>query len=334
MIMMYVGFLAFVLVILALDLGVLNRKAHVVSVREALVFVLGTAALAVLFTGFVYLGYDRHWMGLGQVIDQVDGVANDGRLAAVKFFTGYLIEMSLSMDNVFVIALIFEHLRVPAKFQHRVLFWGILGALVMRGTMIGIGAQLVARYHWVLYVFGVFLLYTAVRMLLAKNAEHAPEESGIVRALGRIMPISDQFHEHHFVVRGGNGALMLTPLAVALVLIEFTDLLFAVDSIPAIFAVTTDPFLVFTSNVFAILALRSLYFALAGAIREFRYLKVSLALILAVVGVKMLAASWISDLVGANSNFYLLGVVATLFFGGIVASKVVGGDASSPPPGG
>ena len=331
MIVLYTGFLAFVLVILALDLGVLNRKAHVVSVREALAFVLATVALAALFTGFVYVGYERHWMGLGRVVDRVDGSANDGRLAAVKFFTGYLIEMSLSMDNVFVIALIFEHLRVPAKFQHRVLFWGILGALVMRGTMIGIGAQLVSRYHWVLYVFGVFLLYTAVKMLLAKNEEHAPEESGIVRALGRIMPITDQFHEHHFVVRGDNGALMLTRLAVALVLIEFTDLLFAVDSIPAIFAVTTDPFLVFTSNVFAILALRSLYFALAGAIREFRYLKVSLALILAVVGVKMLAASWISDLVGENSNFYLLGVVAVLFIGGIFASKVGGAEGPAAP---
>lgn len=330
MIWVWAGFLAFVLVVLALDLGVLNRRAHVVSVREALVFVLATAVLAALFTGFVYFGYERHWLGLGTVFDGVEGRVNDGRLAAVKFFTGYLIEMSLSMDNVFVIALIFEHLRVPAQYQHRVLFWGILGALVMRGTMIGIGAQLVARYHWILYVFGVFLLYTAVKMLLAKGEEHAPEESGIVRVLGRLMPITDRFHEHHFVVRSAGGALMLTPLAVALVLIEFTDLLFAVDSIPAIFAVTTDPFLVFTSNVFAILALRSLYFALAGAIREFRYLKASLALILAVVGAKMLAARWIAALLGENSNLYLLGVVAALFVGGIVASKIASSRTTTP----
>lgn len=324
MIALWIGFLAFVLVVLALDLGVLNRKAHVVSVRESLIFVLATAALAGLFTVFVYYGYENHWLGLGTVVDQVDGLTNDGRLGAVKFFTGYLIEMSLSMDNVFVIALIFEHLRVPAQYQHRVLFWGILGALVMRGTMIGIGAQLVARYHWILYVFGVFLLYTAIRMLLAKEEEEAPEEGRIVRLLGRMMPITKQFHEHHFMIRTPEGVRMLTPLAVALVLIEFTDLLFAVDSIPAIFAVTTDPFLVFTSNVFAILALRSLYFAIAGAIRAFRYLKASLALILAVVGVKMLAASWIKDWLGENSNFYLLILVAVLFFGGIILSKIVG----------
>jgi tellurite resistance protein TerC len=326
MIWMWVGFIVFVLIVLALDLGVFNRKAHVVTVREALVFVLATAGLAACFTVFVYFGYERHWLGLGSAIDQVDGSANDGRLAALKFFTGYLIEMSLSMDNVFVIALIFDHLRVPAQYQHRVLFWGILGALLMRGAMIGIGAQLVQRYHWVLYVFGLFLLYTAFRMLLAKQEEQVPEESGIVRLLARLAPISSEFNQHHFLVRSSTGALMLTPLAVTLVLIEFTDLLFAVDSIPAIFAVTTDPFLVFTSNVFAILALRSLYFALAGAIREFRYLKASLALILAVVGLKMLAAKWITGWLGESSNFYLLGVVALLFGGGIVASKLSKSD--------
>lgn len=324
MIWIWIGFLVFVLVVLALDLGVLNRKAHVISVREAMTFVLATVFLAALFTVFVYFGYERHWLGLGQVVDQVDGTINDGRLAAVKFFTGYLIEMSLSMDNVFVIALIFDHLRVPARYQHRVLFWGILGALVMRGVMIVIGAQLVQRYHWVLYIFGLFLLYTAARMMLAKEEETPPEESGIVRVLARMFPITTQFHEHHFTVRSANGTLMLTPLAVTLVLIEFTDLLFAVDSIPAIFAVTTDPFLVFTSNVFAILALRSLYFAIAGAIREFRYLKASLALILAVVGVKMLAAKWIQLWLGENSNFYLLAIVAILFGGGIIASKIAG----------
>lgn len=321
MIWIWSGFLAFVLVILALDLGVLNRRAHVVSVREALTFVLATAGLAVLFTVFVYFGFDRHWMGLGTAVDRVDGAMNTGRLAAVKFFTGYLIEMSLSMDNVFVIALIFEHLRIPAKFQHRVLFWGILGALVMRGAMIGLGAQLVARFEWVLWVFGAFLLYTAARMLFSRQEESVPEESSIVRLLGRMMPVSDQLHEHHFLTRAANGSLMLTPLAVALVLIEFTDLLFAVDSIPAIFAVTADPFLVFTSNVFAILALRSLYFALAGAMREMRYLKVSLALILAVVGLKMLGGQFLHGLGGEQANLYLLGLVALLFLGGVVASK-------------
>ena len=317
---MYVGFVALVLVILAIDLGVLNREAHVVSVKEALRFTAGLALLALLFTVFVYFAYENHWMGLGVGVDQVDGLVNDGRLAAVKFLTGYVIELSLSMDNVFVIALIFSHLRVPALYQHRVLFWGILGALAMRGAMIGVGAALVARYHWILYIFGAFLVYTGVKMLFSKESEAEPEEAWIVRQLRKYFPISDRFHEEHFVVKSDTGRTVLTPLAVALVLVESTDLLFAVDSIPAIFAITADPFIVFTSNVFAILGLRSLYFALAGMIDKFRYLKVSLALILALVGVKMLAGSWIRGILGGSANFVLLGVIAAILVGGVVFS--------------
>jgi tellurite resistance protein TerC len=317
------GFLLFILLVLALDLGVLNRKAHVVSVKEALTFTVAVFIMAALFDVFVYFAYENHWLGLGQHVDQVDGVVNDGRLAAVKFFTGYIIEVSLSADNVFVIALIFEHLRVPAKYQHRVLFWGILGALVMRGAMIGLGAQLVARYHWVLYLFGVFLIYTALKMLWSKSDESAaPDEAVVMRLIRRVFPVCEDYRESHFVVRE-QGRLMLTPLAVALVLVETTDLIFAVDSIPAIFAITTDPFIVFTSNVFAILGLRSLYFALAGAIAKFRYLKVSLAAILGLVGVKMLAAEWLKDTIGPSFNFYLLGLVALILGGGVVASLVV-----------
>jgi tellurite resistance protein TerC len=276
-----------------------------------------------MFGVFVYFAYENHWLGLGQHIDRVDGVVNDGRLAAVKFFTGYIIEVSLSADNVFVIAMIFEHLRVPPKFQHRVLFWGILGALVMRGTMIGLGAQLVARYHWILYLFGVFLVYTALKMLWSKTDEAAdPDEAIVMRVVRRVFPVCMDYRESHFLVREA-GRWMLTPLAVALVLVETTDLIFAVDSIPAIFAITTDPFIVFTSNVFAILGLRSLYFALAGAITKFRYLKVSLAAILGLVGVKMLAAEWLNDVVGPNFNFYLLGIVALILGIGVLASIVV-----------
>jgi len=307
-------------VVLALDLGVINRKAHVVSVKEALVFTIAVFFMAALFDVFVYFAYENHWMGLGQAIDRVDGVVNDGRLAAVKFFTGYIIEVSLSADNVFVIAMIFEHLRVPAKYQHRVLFWGILGALVMRGAMIGLGAQLVARYHWILYVFGLFLVYTALKMLWSKTDESVdPDEAVVMRLIRRIFPVCRDYRESHFMVREG-GRLMLTPLAVALVLVETTDLIFAVDSIPAIFAITTDPFIVFTSNVFAILGLRSLYFALAGAIAKFRYLKVSLAAILGLVGIKMLVSEWLKDLFGPSFNFYLLGIVALILIAGVVAS--------------
>jgi len=314
------GFVLFILVVLALDLGVINRKAHVVSVKEALIFTVAVFAMAALFDVFVYFAYENHWLGLGQHMDRVDGVVNDGRLAAVKFFTGYIIEVSLSADNVFVIAMIFEHLRVPAKYQHRVLFWGILGALVMRGTMIGLGAQLVARYHWILYVFGLFLVYTALKMLWSKADETAdPDEALVMRLVRRVFPVCQDYHESHFLIRE-SGRLMLTPLAVALVLVETTDLIFAVDSIPAIFAITTDPFIVFTSNVFAILGLRSLYFALAGAIAKFRYLKVSLAAILGLVGIKMLVADWLKDVIGPSFNFYLLGIVALILLIGVLAS--------------
>ena len=326
MTLVWVGFLLFIGVILALDLGVFNKEAHVVKVREALLFAAGSVVLALLFTGFVYWAYDAHWRGLGLGIDAIDKTQNDGRLAAVKFLTGYVIELSLSMDNVFVIALIFAHLRVPARQQHRVLFWGILGALAMRGAMIGVGAVLVTRFHWVLYLFGLFLLYTGVKMLLAKAEDEAPGESGIIRYMRRHFPITDRYHESHFVVNL-NGKNFLTPLAVALVLVETTDLIFAVDSIPAIFAITADPFLVFTSNVFAILCLRNLYFGLAGLIDKFRYLKTSLAIILALVGAKMLVGEQLRALVGPSLNFWVLGVVGGILVAGAAASAIADGRA-------
>ena len=322
MIWAWSGFLAFIAVVLALDLGVFNRKSHAPTLREAMIFTTGTVVMAGLFAVLVYYAYEAHWLGLGQAIDAVDGQVNGGRLASVKFLTGYVVELSLSMDNVFVIALIFEHLKVPLMYQHRVLFWGILGALAMRGTMIGVGAQLVARYHWILLFFGAFLVFTGVRMLFQSTQEHEEEvESWVTRWLRRHFPVTDRFHEQHFVVEL-NGKRFLTPLAVALVLVETTDLIFAVDSIPAIFAITADPFLVFTSNVFAILCLRSLYFGLAGLIQKFKYLKVSLALVLAIVGVKMLTAEWIKHWLGDASNFWLLGVIFTVLIGGGVASWI------------
>lgn len=320
MIWMWTGFLLFVGIILALDLGVFNRTPHAPTLREALLFTAGTVVMALGFGVFVYFAYNGHWLGLGSHVDAVDRQVNDGQLAAVKFLTGYVVELSLSMDNVFVIALIFQHLKVPTLYQHRVLFWGILGALAMRGAMIGIGAQLVARYHWVLYIFGAFLVITAVRMLWRKEEEEEAEvESVVVRWLRRHFPVTDRYHEQHFVVVM-NGKKFLTPLAVALVLVETTDLIFAVDSIPAIFAITADPFLVFTSNVFAILCLRSLYFGLAGLIEKFRYLKVSLALVLGIVGVKMLGMKWIKGWLGDDTNFWLLGIIFGVLIGGGIAS--------------
>ena len=322
----WLGFIAFVLFLLALDLGVFHREAHVVSMREALSWSAVWITLGLCFSVFVYYGYENKWQGLGTGRDIVDrspehpeGRINDGRSAVLKYLTGYVVEKSLSVDNVFVIAMIFGFLAVPAIYQHRVLFWGILGALVLRGAMIALGARLVADYSWILYLFGVFLILTALKMLVMTESSH-PNETAIVRLTKRLLPVTEGFHGERFFVRAPPGGLMLTPLALALVMVESTDVLFAVDSIPAIFAITADPFLVFTSNVFAILGLRSLYFALAGAIRQFRYLKVSLALVLALVGVKMLTHTWLRSLLGPNFNLYLLLLILGILATGVAAS--------------
>jgi tellurite resistance protein TerC len=348
MIWIWFAFILFVLLMLALDLGVFHRKAHVVRLREALAWSAVWIAMGLAFAGFVYFGYERQWLGLGTAVDAVDGKVNDGAAATVKYLTGYVVEKSLSVDNVFVIAMIFAFLAVPPVYQHRVLFWGIIGALAMRGVMIAVGAKLIAEFHWILYVFGVFLIVTAAKMLLIR--EHAdPSKNLVVRAAKRLFPVTDRFHGQHFFVRAGSdasraapapgeavehddavsrlerarpGAIMMTPLFLALLMVEVTDLIFAVDSIPAIFAITADPFLVFTSNVFAILGLRSLYFALAGMIHAFRYLKVSLAAVLALVGAKMLAAGWLKEMIGANFNLYLLAVVLLILATGVAASVV------------
>jgi tellurite resistance protein TerC len=317
----WAGFIAFILVFLALDLGVFHRRDHVPSTREALLFTGVSMVLALAFAGLLLPAYDQHWQGLGLLPDAIDGRLNDGRSAAVKFLTGYIVELSLSMDNVFVIALIFGHLGVPQKFQHRVLFWGILGALVMRGAMIAGGAALVSRYHWVMYLFGAFLVVTSLKMLFAKEREASPEERWIVRWLNRHFRVTKEFYEQHFIITR-DGKTWITPLAVALVLVETTDLLFAVDSIPAIFSVTTDPFLVFTSNVFAIICLRSLYFGLANLIERFRYLNVSLAVILGLVGLKMLFPGFVSRWLGETQNVVMLTSVVAILAGGAIASAV------------
>jgi tellurite resistance protein TerC len=350
MLLIWAGFVAFVLLMLALDLGVFHRKAHVVGVKEALGWSAVWIALALAFAVFVYHGYEHQWMGLGTAPDAVDrsaeypeGKVNDGRTAVVKYLTGYVVEKSLSVDNVFVIAMIFGFLAVPPLYQHRVLFWGILGALAMRGVMIGVGARLIAEFSWILMLFGAFLIFTAVKMLLIRETTD-PNSTWAVRLTRRLFPVTERFHGEHFFVRAGSsasheaetpgnvvlpdrvverarpGTWLLTPLALALIIVEATDLVFAVDSIPAIFAITADPFLVFTSNVFAILGLRSLYFALAGAIETFRYLKVSLALVLGLVGVKMLTHTWLKSLLGPNFNLYLLLVVLGILAAGVLAS--------------
>ena len=348
MIWPWVIFIGFVLVMLALDLGVFHRKSHAVSFKESLMWTGVWVTLAISFSVVVYFAYENHWGGLGLSIDAVDGLMNNGKLAATKYLTGYVVEQSLSMDNIFVIAMIIGALKVPARYQHRVLFWGILGALVMRGTMIGVGAALVHNFHWILYVFGVFLVLTAIKMLVMKEQEEHPENNPLIRWLRKRFPITRDYHGHHFMVKAGsvesreaiepgetivpdpvvegapNGKWLLTPLAVALVLIEVTDLIFAVDSIPAIFSITADPFVVFTSNVFAILGLRSLYFALAGMLAKFVYLKPALSLILLVVGIKMLAAKWLKVWLGDSFNLVILGVILGILVTGVVTSLLLG----------
>ncbi len=280
---LWAGFVVLVLAMLALDLGVFHRHARQVSFREALAWTGFWFLLAMLFNIAVYYLYEHHLLGIGEHI----GHELDGGQAALQFLTGYLIEKSLSLDNIFVIAVIFNYFKVPLAYQHRVLFWGILGALVMRGLMIGVGAALIQHFDWTVYVFGGLLLFTAAKMLVTREESLDPDQNVFVKLARKLYPVTPGFQQDHFLTRL-HGRRAITPLMLVLIVVESTDVLFAVDSIPAIFAITTDPFLVFTSNVFAILGLRSLYFALASLMEQLRYLKISLVFVLAFVGVKML----------------------------------------------
>lgn len=279
---LWIGFNVLVVGLLVLDLSVFQRKSHAVALKEAVIWSLVWIGLALLFNASIYLfsGPDR----------------------ALQFLTGYLIEKSLSVDNIFIFVLIFTSLSVPAAYQHRVLFWGVLGALVMRGLLIFAGAALLETFHWIFYIFGAFLLITGVRMAVQKEKKIQPEKNLALRLVRRLVPVTETYERERFFVRRA-GKLMVTPLFLTLVVVEATDLVFAVDSIPAIFAVTRDPFIVYTSNVFAILGLRSLYFVFAGVVEKFYYLKIALAVILVFVGLKMLVAdllhlpAWLSLLV-------------------------------------
>ena len=269
-------FVVAILVALGIDLGVFHRKAHEVRFREAIGWTIFWFILAISFGLFIAPEMAPNW----------------GKTERDEFITGYIIELALSMDNVFVIALIFGYFGVPLKFQHRVLFWGILGALIMRGVMIWLGTALIQKFHFVLYILGAFLVITGFRMAFAASDEKIePEKNLFIRLTRRVFPVTTDFDGPHFTTRV-DGRTALTPLALVLVMVETTDLIFAIDSIPAIFGVTTNPFIVFTSNVFAILGLRSLYFVLAGAIGFFRYLKVGLSIVLCFIGAKMLIGKW------------------------------------------
>jgi tellurite resistance protein TerC len=307
---LWVGFNVFVLAMLALDLGVFHRKAHVVSLKESLTWTFVWVGLALVFNAGVWHYY--------------------GSQKAIEFFTGYLIEKSLSVDNVFVFALLFSYFAVPSQYQHKVLFWGILGALVMRAIMIALGAALITKFSWIIYVFGGFLILTGIKMIVKREEEIHPERNPVVVWFKKLMPVTADYRGDKFFVRE-NGIRMATPLFVVLLLVEISDLIFAVDSIPAIFAVTKDPFIVYTSNVFAILGLRSLYFALAGVMDKFHYLKIGLGVVLSFVGVKMILAhtAWKID------TLVSLGVIVVILTTSVVWSlvkpkKVVAPVAAKP----
>lgn len=306
MLWLWIGFNIFVLAMLALDLGVFHRKSHAVSIKEASIWSVVWIALALLFNLGIYLFWDK----------LVPNSEYSNSQAALSFFTGYLIEKSLSVDNIFVFVLLFTFFAVPAAYQHRVLFWGIIGALLMRGALIAVGAALLKEFHWIIYVFGAFLIFTGIRMALHRNEEMHPERNPLVKLLRRIMPVTENYEGDHFFIRRA-GKLMATPLFLVLILIESTDLIFAVDSIPAIFAVTKNPFIVYTSNVFAILGLRSLYFLLAGVVDKFYYLKLGLSVVLVFVGIKMSIVDLYKIPVGLS-----LGVIALILTTSIVASLI------------
>jgi tellurite resistance protein TerC len=315
----YVIFIGIVLGFLALDLGVFHRDAHEVTIKEATIWSVIWLTCGVAFSALVYFSYNNHWLGLGvdtpMYTDKgIEPGLVDGATAAKQYLTGYIVEKSLAMDNIFVIAIIFTYFAIPNKYQHRVLFWGIIGALVMRGAMIAVAGALVSKYMWVLIIFGLFLLVTAAKMALVEG-DNDPGKNPIVKLVRKIFPVVTFFDGQKFFTKrtlaptysidpktgkevqdpppAGSLSLKwaITPLFLALIMVEITDLVFAVDSIPAIFAITPDPFIVFTSNIFASLGLRSLYFCLAALIAKFRFLKPALILILAFVGVKLLLLS-------------------------------------------
>jgi tellurite resistance protein TerC len=304
----WILFIALILVFLALDLGVFNKNPHIISTKEASRWTAIWFALSMLFSTVVYWLYANGYA--------MNPTKLEPSVAAMKFITGYLIELSLSIDNIFVIALIFTSFKIPKKYQHRVLFWGILGAIVFRGLMIYFGVLIINKFTWATYVFGAFLLFTAIKMLFTKDeSEFDPKKSIIYRILGKIMPITTHSEKEHFFVKTDKGNAA-TPLFVALIIIEVMDVVFAVDSVPAILAITSDPFLVFSSNIFAILGLRSLYFFLANMLEKFSHLEYSLIAILSFVGLKMLLHDYIEIPEWASLTFIalslLIGVIVSI----------------------
>lgn len=305
----YAIFLVFVLIMLAIDLGVFNRKAHVVSFKEASVWSIVWVTLALTFN-FIFYQYATAQFG-----------AEIGQRVGLEFLTGYILEYSLSIDNIFIFVLVFSYFQIPAKYKHRVLFYGILGALFFRAFFIGIGSALM-QFHWIIYIFGGFLIFTGIKMFFTNHEEIEPEKNILIRIVRRFIPVIHEIDGKNFFIRK-NGILYATPLFIALLFLEATDIIFAVDSVPAIFAVTNEPLIVFTSNIFAILGLRSMYFMLAGVIAKFHLLKFGLATVLVFVGLKMV---YLNDAFGGKfpisySLGFIIGVIALSIIASLVFPK-------------
>jgi len=308
----WIAFIALVFVLMAIDLGVFNKKAHIPSAKESLFMTAVWVGLAILFNVFIFFAYEHHWWNLGN--DPFEPM--QGSEAALKFFTGYLLEESLSIDNLFVMALVFAQFRVPKRYQHRILFWGILGVLIFRGILIGVGVALVHQFTWLFYIFGLLLIYSAFKMLRHHEGdEQDVDKRTVVRLIRKFYPVSTRYDEgHFFTIEDGRRAV--TPMFVALMVIETTDILFAFDSVPAVFSITTDPFLVFSSNIFAILGLRSLYFVLANVLDRFKQLQYSLIAILIFIGAKMMLIPLKVHIpIGIS-----LGIIGVLLLIGVVVS--------------
>lgn len=303
----WILFFALVFVILALDLGVFNKTPHIISSKEASKWTAIWVSISFLFSGVIYWLYGTDYISNPTALSQTN--------AALKFITGYLIELSLSIDNIFVIAVVFASFKIPQKYQHRVLFWGILGAIVFRGLMISFGVIIINKFAWTTYVFGIFLLFTALKMLFSKeDDDFQPKDSFVYKMIGKLMPITSEHDKEKFFILNHKGKKAATPLFVALIVIEVMDVLFAVDSVPAILAITSDPFIVFSSNIFAILGLRSMYFFLANMLEKFSHLEYSLIAILSFVGIKMLAHDYIEIPEWASLGFIALALIAGVLF--------------------
>ncbi|WP_276166774.1 TerC family protein [Zobellia alginiliquefaciens] len=305
----WILFIALIIVFLALDLGVFNKDEHVIKTKEAAIWTSIWVSVALAFSGVIY------WLFAEGLVENPTNLTPNN--AVLKYITGYLIELSLSIDNVFVIAVIFSSFKIPALYQHRVLFWGILGAIVFRGLMILFGVALITKFEWIIYVFGVFLLWTAYKMLKSDEENFDPKNSWIFRQIRKVYPITSNIHGHDFFVKK-KGLNAATPLFVALVVIELTDVLFALDSIPAILAITADPFIVFSSNILAILGLRSMYFLISRMLEKFRYINYSLVVILAFVGLKMLFSHQVE-----LPEWLSLAVISVALAAGIAASLLI-----------